>query len=160
MCDDTKIDWSPPLPDISNSAKSFQYKRRHSKKVRIRRASMSLRLHLGGEIYVQSRSGGRKSSGSHVQSPQNDADDGGVSRRAAYLSAYGAKVSAKIMLSRVQHRQSDSHQPGRASALAGWSAADCCRLIFSQNVLAPCRDVCYDDRSTLTIESAYTARGD
>ena len=32
--------------------------------------------------------------------------------------------------------------------------------IFSQNVLAPCWNVCYDHRSTLTIESAYTARGD
>nr|DAU73893.1 MAG TPA: hypothetical protein [Caudoviricetes sp.] len=29
-----------------------------------------------------------------------------------------------------------------------------------QNILAPCWNVCYDHRSTLTIESAYTARGD
>ena len=28
------------------------------------------------------------------------------------------------------------------------------------NILAPCWNVCYDHRSTLTIESAYTARGD
>ena len=44
---------------------------------------------------------------------------------------------------------------------AGWMVS---RRLLSpeifQNILAPCWNVCYDHRSTLTIESAYTARGD
>ena len=46
-------------------------------------------------------------------------------------------AGAKIRLSRVQRRQQDSHQPGRASALAGWSAADCCHLNFFAKCTCP-----------------------
>lgn len=83
------------------------------------------------------RSGGRKSSRVRAQSPQNDADDGGAGRRAAHFPAHGAEAGAKIRLSRVQHRQQDSHQPGRASALAGWSAADCRHLNFFAKCTCP-----------------------
>lgn len=149
---DTRIKTGNDTIDVLLSEQSLVCQRRNIRVTVLADAS--------GLSFIGTTDAGRKSSGVRAQSPQDDADDGGAGRRAAHFPAHGAETSAKIRLSSVQRRQQDSHQPGRASALAGWSAADCCHLNFSQNVLAPCCDVCYDHRSTLTIESAYTARGD
>ena len=48
-----------------------------------------------------------------------------------------AELADELHISLPTARQQDSHQPGRASALAGWSAADCCHLNFFAKCTCP-----------------------